>query len=341
MKAAGWIAGCVAVLLVLISMGVGVLISMGSQRNIVAQATMQDTVPQELRPLIKDAATKFHRDYPWLAAYIYASYGAWATLPLSKRPQIQAELTQERCQIDKTGQEHCRLVRPDRPKVEAEWVNRARSWLSTRVSSIGSEADEEGKLAYGQRDELHNMRDAIAAYEEAHKNAGDAAGWDQLSAGEDYSGLLGISEWQYQFPVLGGGSFSDDWHQERPQNDSYKAPDWHQGTDVLAPEGTPVLAVCTCIVQKSGWNKLGGWTIELKDPLYNLVFYYAHLRNDPSLMVGSSVNQSQQIAAVGHTGESQDPGHQGSFPSHLHFGVYTLRGVTNPYPYLKWWLNGA
>ena len=50
----------------------------------------------------------------------------------------------------------------------------------------------------------------------------------------------------------------------------------HEGTDIFAPYGTPVLSACYGYVDLIGWNRLGGWRIGLR-AVDNHYFYYAHL----------------------------------------------------------------
>ena len=51
---------------------------------------------------------------------------------------------------------------------------------------------------------------------------------------------------------------------------------WHHGEDLVAPLGTPLLAVADGTLFSVGWNDLGGWRLWLRDDFGN-EFYYAHL----------------------------------------------------------------
>ena len=112
----------------------------------------------------------------------------------------------------------------------------------------------------------------------------------------------------------------------------------HQGIDIMAPMGTPVLAVRDGRIMRFFDSVRGGVTIYQFDLAQNYVFYYAHLSaRAPGLTEGAQVRQGQVIAYVGQTGNATTP--------HLHFEIERLGAdkkwyhaeAVNPYPYL---LNG-
>ena len=51
----------------------------------------------------------------------------------------------------------------------------------------------------------------------------------------------------------------------------------HEATDILAPRGTPVVAVDTGIIAKMFDSKPGGLTVYQFDPAQKYAYYYAHL----------------------------------------------------------------
>lgn len=51
----------------------------------------------------------------------------------------------------------------------------------------------------------------------------------------------------------------------------------HEAIDILAPRGTPVLAVFRGTIRKLFLSKPGGMTISLFDERENYCYYYAHL----------------------------------------------------------------
>ncbi|WP_188695891.1 M23 family metallopeptidase [Pullulanibacillus camelliae] len=114
----------------------------------------------------------------------------------------------------------------------------------------------------------------------------------------------------------------------------------HEGTDIFAFYGTPVLATSYGVVELIGWNKYGGWRIGIRDPK-NIYHYYAHLNGyNKGIKKGSIVKPGQVIGYVGSSGYGPK-GTQGKFPPHLHYGMYKYNGKTefsfDPYPYLRAW----
>ncbi|PTM57675.1 M23 family metallopeptidase [Desmospora activa] len=118
----------------------------------------------------------------------------------------------------------------------------------------------------------------------------------------------------------------------------------HEGSDIFADYGTPLLSTCYGYVELKGWNRFGGWRIGIRDTRNNY-HYYAHLsRFNKQLKKGSIVQPGQIIGYVGSSGYGP-PGTSGKFPPHLHYGLYKFNGRTtfsyDPYPYLKAWERAA
>ena len=100
----------------------------------------------------------------------------------------------------------------------------------------------------------------------------------------------------------------------------------HEATDIVAPRGTPVLAVEDGTVRKLFLSKPGGLTIYQFDPEERYCYYYAHLeRYAPDLLEGAKVRQGQVIAYVGTSGNAPPK------TPHLHFAIAELG------PDKKWW----
>lgn len=88
----------------------------------------------------------------------------------------------------------------------------------------------------------------------------------------------------------------------------------HRATDILVPQGTPVLAAESGTVLRISKNTLGGNTIYMTDDGGRFIYYYAHLlRYADGLAAGAHVSQGDVIAYVGMTGNAPVP--------HLHFQV--------------------
>lgn len=115
----------------------------------------------------------------------------------------------------------------------------------------------------------------------------------------------------------------------------------HEGTDILAPEGTPIVAVASGTIVRYGWNTLGGYRVNIElDDFPGYRFYYAHMdRYASGIYQGAHVEAGQVLGYVGSTGEGPERT-EGKFLDHLHFGIYRPDGsAVNPYPLLKYWEN--
>ncbi|MGK6324256.1 M23 family metallopeptidase [Sphingomonas sp. DT-51] len=111
----------------------------------------------------------------------------------------------------------------------------------------------------------------------------------------------------------------------------------HQGLDIIAPAGTPVLAAAAGRVEKLFQSGLGGTALYQRSADGAWEFYYAHLSGyAPGLAEGQAVRAGQVIAYVGDTGDA-GPGNY-----HLHFGVSRMPAGArwwqgeplDPYPFL-------
>ncbi|MFC7519569.1 M23 family metallopeptidase [Xanthomonas populi] len=111
----------------------------------------------------------------------------------------------------------------------------------------------------------------------------------------------------------------------------------HDAIDILAPTGTPVVAVADGTVEKLFHSERGGLTLYQFDPNGTYCYYYAHLeRYADGLAEKQPIKRGQIIGYVGSTGNA-DPA-----APHLHFEIHRLgpekewwKGeVLNPYPVL-------
>lgn len=102
----------------------------------------------------------------------------------------------------------------------------------------------------------------------------------------------------------------------------------HEGQDIFARKGTPILSATNGYVYKIGENNLGGQTVSVIGA-GGRVYYYAHLdAYARSLEVGDVVTTRTVLGYVGTTGNAVGT------PPHLHFGIYTTTGAINPLPLL-------
>ena len=143
-----------------------------------------------------------------------------------------------------------------------------------------------------------------------------------------------LSQGGYVFPLFGPAAFGDTFGAFRAD----VAGKWHHGEDLVAPAGTPVLAVADGTLFSVGWNDIGGWRLWLRDTAGN-EFYYAHLSAySPLAAAGRTVKAGDVLGFVGSSGDA-DGG-----VSHLHFEIHPVDlirfgydGAVAPYPFLVAW----
>jgi len=102
----------------------------------------------------------------------------------------------------------------------------------------------------------------------------------------------------------------------------------HEGVDIFAPRGTPVLAISSGYVARIDETNLGGKVIWVRDAHRNQAYYYAHL-DQQLVSANTRVEAGDTLGLVGNTGNAR------STPSHLHFGIYATRRAVDPYPYIQ------
>jgi murein DD-endopeptidase MepM/ murein hydrolase activator NlpD len=114
----------------------------------------------------------------------------------------------------------------------------------------------------------------------------------------------------------------------------------HNAIDIMAPEGTPVVAVADGTIAKLYESQMGGITVYQWSADKKFVYYYAHLqRRVDGLQEKAPVKRGQVIGYVG------DSGNAGKGNFHLHFTITIPKDSTrhwdgedvNPYPIL---MNG-
>ena len=112
----------------------------------------------------------------------------------------------------------------------------------------------------------------------------------------------------------------------------------HDAIDIMADEGTPVIAASDGTVEKLFFSEGGGGiTAYVRSPDQRWTYYYAHLQGyAPGLAEGQQVKRGQVIGRVGSTGNAAAAG------PHLHFAINQMRAgekwwqgtPINPYPLL-------
>jgi hypothetical protein len=136
-----------------------------------------------------------------------------------------------------------------------------------------------------------------------------------------------------RFPVAGLASWSDDWHAYR----CCPTPHLHQGVDISAALGTPVVASADGYVSEMvDHPDSSGQAVQINDPVANIQYWYMHLSAyAPGLHVGQTVHIGEVLGYVGDSGNPL-PG-----AYHLHFEVRPNGVAVPPIPYINTWLSTA
>ena len=131
----------------------------------------------------------------------------------------------------------------------------------------------------------------------------------------------------FVFPVvMGHHRYSDDYGAAR-QNTGH-----HEGNDIFAPAGTPVLAVTDGTLRRVGTAKVPGNRLYLYSKRGDY-YFYGHLSSfESNVRSGLEVKAGQPLGFVGSTGDAEPT------PPHVHFEVHPgAGGPVNPYPFLRAW----
>jgi murein DD-endopeptidase MepM/ murein hydrolase activator NlpD len=106
----------------------------------------------------------------------------------------------------------------------------------------------------------------------------------------------------------------------------------HQGQDIMAACGTPLVAVSRAKVKFVSFQSLAGNYVVIRNKKLHQDYMYAHLAARASVTKGTVVQPGQQIGIVGQTGDAT--------ACHLHFELWLgkwYRGghPVDPMPYLR------
>lgn len=124
-------------------------------------------------------------------------------------------------------------------------------------------------------------------------------------------------------PVYGASNRSIGSFYGAPRDEGKRS---HEGVDIFARKGTPVLAPTDGIISRVGVSKLGGKVVWMRDRKRGHSYYFAHL-DSQMVTAGMRVQQGHVLGLVGNTGNARNT------PPHLHFGIYHA-GSKDPLYYI-------
>jgi murein DD-endopeptidase MepM/ murein hydrolase activator NlpD len=201
-----------------------------------------------------------------------------------------------------------------------EEFTRRKDQLAGLQASLMKKSEElaamKGRLDQ-ERDELQARFDLTdKRYRELKRKLAAAA---RRAARQKY-GQVAINKDGMTCPIAAPHSFIDSWGFPRSGGRT------HEGTDMMAEMGAPVVALTDGAITYSGVGSLSGnWLILTGDDGHD----YMYMHNRENLITSGRVKVGEQIATVGDTGNAQ-----GGAP-HVHFEYHPNGGgPVNPYPLL-------
>lgn len=133
---------------------------------------------------------------------------------------------------------------------------------------------------------------------------------------------------QYRFPVQGPHSYGDGFGAPRSGHS-------HQGIDIFAKCGTPLVVAHTGVVKAKAFQSSAGNYVVIDAAGVKQDYMYAHLKVPSMLTKGQSVSTGQLVGKVGETGNASG--------CHLHFEIWTGKGwysggnPIDPEPTVRYW----
>ncbi len=207
---------------------------------------------------------------------------------------------------------------------------------STFVRSVLEEDELQLVLARGRVDDVTaELRRLVEARLDARRRHRKAQVQTMRVQAEVARAEFEVTVWEtgshvmvdgFTFPVESPTSFYDGWGDTRMPGTAWAH--WHEGTDILAPSGTPLLAAEDGVISSVSSHILGGFSLWV-DGNSGTRYYYAHLSAyEPGVGEGSEVQAGDVVGYVGDTGNARGT-------PHLHFEIHVDGSPVNPYPILR------
>lgn len=214
---------------------------------------------------------------------------------------------------------------------EEEVLQLAKEGVEKEQASMETLISEKEKEISAYQSDIGNKEAAIKEYEADIAMQNDTIAALEKAVEEEKKKLAEQNKPQqrsydggmFQFPCPGYKRLSDDYGSRiHPTLGVQK---FHNGIDLAAPAGTPILAAYDGTVVGATYNSsMGNYVmIDHGDGLYTIYMHASKLY----VSNGQTVSKGETIAAVGTTGRSTG--------NHLHFSVRLNGSYVSPWNYLK------
>ena len=212
---------------------------------------------------------------------------------------------------------------------EKEVLDEAKAGVEQEEASLAQLISDKETEIVAKQGDISNKEAAIAEYEaeiqaqnELIASLEAAVAAERKKLAEENAKKLTYDGGMFAFPAPSYTKISDDYgNRIHPTLGVEK---FHNGIDLAAPNGSPILAAYDGEVVAAAYSSsMGNYVmIDHGDGLYTIYMHASALY----VSKGDAVTKGQQIAAVGSTGRSTGP--------HLHFGVRKNGGYVSPWGYL-------
>lgn len=211
---------------------------------------------------------------------------------------------------------------------ERDYLEEARAGVEQEEAALNALIHEKEQRILAVTNDITNKEAAIAEYEADIREQNETIAALEKIVAEEKARLAEESRVKYDggmfaWPAPSFTRISDDYGNRI--HPILNVPQFHNGVDMAAPGGSPILAAYDGRVVASDYSgSMGNYImIDHGDGLYTIYMHASALY----VSKGDSVSRGQQIAAVGTTGRSTG--------NHLHFSVRLNGSYVSPWNYLS------
>ena len=276
---------------------------------------------------------------------LYSRYDTTRQDIEKKKSEVSANLTKlndlkEELQIKKTGLDT--MVANKQKELEKYEANIASN--KTTVDAFEKEIEEQEKKVQAlidaerkRQEELRKQREAEKKRQEEERkkkeqqqqqnnsgNSSSGSGSDQgNSNNNEGDDTVSNGKISFRWPLSVSGTITSRFgYRSDPFTGKTSG---HNGLDIAAPKGTPILAAASGTVIAAGYQSaMGNYVIVYHNESYSTIYMHA---SKLKVSVGQQVGKGQTIALVGSTGRSTG--------NHLHFTVKCNGSYVNPEKYVR------